>query len=348
MPGPETQKERFYENMTLPLVAIVTPVYNGAPWLERTMACVQRQTYDNVVHVLLDNASTDDTPETIERFRGQKIPLKVVRNNDVLPQTANWNAAMKLVPAEAKYVVLLCSDDLIRDDAIEKLVARAEEDDEIVLVTAPDICMDRVRAPLPPGGKNIVDGKAFIRAFLNNTHNSYPWQLFFARWRPEHANQDYFSYTVGSLDTDKLLRLMTTGKVGFVMEPLFFTRFHATNMSSQFIASRSPKFRLFRWEPAILFAKALLDPGAASRVIQNEKYFVLRFVLLWKLMGASEPADALTKRLADDGYPPKWWEYAAAVLNYPWYKMKQAKIRAEANRAWPSAITEDDFVASRP
>ena len=333
--------------MSLPLVAIVTPVYNGAPWLERTMACVQRQTYGNIIHVLLDNASTDDTPKTIERFRGQKVPLKVASNKELLPQTANWNAAMKLVPAEAKYVMLLCSDDLIRADAIEKLVARAEEDDEIVLVTAPDICMDQVRAPLPPGGKNIVDGKDFIRAFLNNTHNIYAWQLFFARWRPEHANEDYFSYTVGSLDTDKLLHLMTTGKVGFVMEPLFFTRFHAANMSSQFIANRSPKFRLFRWEPAILFAKALLDPDAARRVIQNEKYFVLRFVLLWKLTGAGEPADALRKRLTDDGYPPKWWEYAAAVLSYPGYKKRQARIREAANRNWPSAITEDDFVSYR-
>lgn len=330
-----------------PLVAIVTPVYNGSPWLERTMACVQRQTYGNIVHVVLDNASTDDTPQVIERFLNREVPLKGARNSEVLPQTANWNAAMRLVPAEAKYVMLLCSDDLIRADAIEKLVARAEEDDEIVLVTAPDVVLDRVRAPLPPESKSIVDGRDFIRAFLNNTYNHYAWQLFFARWWPEQANDDYFSYAVATFDTEKLLRLMTTGKVGFVMEPLFYTRHHAANMSAQFTVNRSPKFRLFRWEPAVTYAAKLFDPDGARRVMQREKYFLMRFELLWRWAGAREPADALRNRMIKDGYPPRWWEYVAAVLSYPAYKIQQARIADAANRRWPQTITEGDFIEGR-
>jgi glycosyltransferase involved in cell wall biosynthesis len=329
----------------LPLVAIVTPVYNGSPWLERTMACVQRQTYGNLVHVLLDNASTDDTPEVIERFRDQKVRLQVTRNAEVLSQTANWNAAMKLVPADAKYVMLLCSDDLIRSDAVERLVGRAEEDQEIVLVTAPDVVFDRVRAPLPPDGKSIVDGKDFVRAFLKNTYNHFAWQLFFARWHPEHASEDYFSYSDATLDTMKLLRVMMTGKVGFVMEPLFYTRHHTGNMSAQFTAKRNPNFRLFRWEPAVQYASKLLDPGDAQRVMQEEKYLVLRFELAWRRAGASVPANALRKRLASDGFPPTWLDYVRAIVTYPFYKMRQSKISRAANHRWPQAITEADFIA---
>ena len=40
----------------VPLVAIATPVYNGAEYLADTMACVQAQTYPNLVHCVLDNA----------------------------------------------------------------------------------------------------------------------------------------------------------------------------------------------------------------------------------------------------------------------------------------------------
>ena len=45
------------------LVAVLTPVYNGARFLRETMECVQASDYTNMVHVILDNASTDATPE---------------------------------------------------------------------------------------------------------------------------------------------------------------------------------------------------------------------------------------------------------------------------------------------
>ena len=65
---------------TAPLVAIVTPVYNGEQYLAEAMESVQAQTYPNLVHVILDNASTDRTAEIIESFRGRKVPLLVGRN----------------------------------------------------------------------------------------------------------------------------------------------------------------------------------------------------------------------------------------------------------------------------
>ena len=41
----------------LPLVAIVTPVYNGERFLAETMQCVQCSDYPNLLHVALDNAA---------------------------------------------------------------------------------------------------------------------------------------------------------------------------------------------------------------------------------------------------------------------------------------------------
>ena len=112
--------------MTQPLVAVVTPVYNGEPHLKHTLRCVQAQTYPNLVHVVLDNASTDDTPEQIRAAEGGRVPIQAHRNDKLLPQVENWNAALALCPPEAKYVQFLAADDLIRSDAIEKLVEAAE------------------------------------------------------------------------------------------------------------------------------------------------------------------------------------------------------------------------------
>lgn len=87
----------------VPLITIVTPVYNGARYLRETMECVQAQTYPNLVHVVLDNASTDETPQIIESFKGRRVPILTARNFDIIPQQANWEKAIRLTPSGAAY-----------------------------------------------------------------------------------------------------------------------------------------------------------------------------------------------------------------------------------------------------
>lgn len=72
-----------------PLVAIVTPAYIGEAFPAEIMESVQRQTYPNIVHVVLDNASTDGTAEVISRFQNQETPLIVGRNEQLLPMDEN-------------------------------------------------------------------------------------------------------------------------------------------------------------------------------------------------------------------------------------------------------------------
>src|SRR5689334_8115643 len=129
----------------LPLVAIVTPVYNGGKFLAKAMQCVQAQSYPNIVHIVLDNASTDDTAEIISSFRDARIPVASHVNEKLLPLQENWNRAFSYVPADAVYVKLLCADDLLRYDCIEKFVELAESDPQIEIVLSDDVLDDDVR-----------------------------------------------------------------------------------------------------------------------------------------------------------------------------------------------------------
>src|SRR5438445_5973054 len=94
-----------------PLVAVVTPVYNGGAYLEAAMHSVQQQTYDRLIHVVVDNCSADNTSGVIDRFRSQRVELIASRNNNVLPVRENWTEALCAVPAETSYVKFLCADD---------------------------------------------------------------------------------------------------------------------------------------------------------------------------------------------------------------------------------------------
>src|SRR5215475_13035662 len=128
-----------------PLVAVVTPVYNGAAYLEATMRCVQRQTYDRLVHVIIDNCSTDETPDISDRYRTGRVELLTTRNESLVPLKENWTRALRAAPDEAVYLKFLCADDLIRSDCIARFVEVAESDEKVEVVLSHDIFVDMVR-----------------------------------------------------------------------------------------------------------------------------------------------------------------------------------------------------------
>ena len=45
-----------------PLVSIITVVYNGEKTLSQTIESIQQQTYKNIEYLIIDGASTDNTP----------------------------------------------------------------------------------------------------------------------------------------------------------------------------------------------------------------------------------------------------------------------------------------------
>jgi glycosyltransferase involved in cell wall biosynthesis len=51
----------------LPLISIITPVFNAKNEIERSIDDVQRQTYANKEHIIIDGGSTDGTLEVLQR-----------------------------------------------------------------------------------------------------------------------------------------------------------------------------------------------------------------------------------------------------------------------------------------
>ncbi|MDJ0561528.1 MAG: glycosyltransferase, partial [Microcystis sp. M53599_WE4] len=59
------------DNLPLPLVTIITVVFNGEKHLEQTIQSVINQTYDNVEYIVIDGGSTDGTVDIIRKYENQ-------------------------------------------------------------------------------------------------------------------------------------------------------------------------------------------------------------------------------------------------------------------------------------
>jgi glycosyltransferase involved in cell wall biosynthesis len=321
----------------------VTPVYNGCPYLAQTLASVQAQTYPNVVHIVLDNASTDDTPAVIDAALGGRVPIITRRNPSTLPITDNWNEAMAMVPREARYVKLLCADDLIRADCISRLVAVAESDPYIEFVTAVDIYNDQVKPHGFDRTRAVYGGHEVILKMLRGSIQWMPAQHLFFRVRPERLNKPFDPEALPLIDADFVFRLLRHGNAGFVNAPLFYTRRHAATQTAaiggNFCFLYSAIQRLDR------YAGEHLPQEEIARIRTAIYRQILRHVLAWKAMGRSSLAKEHLGRLARIGFKPHALHYLEAVLTWPRHKYGHAMRMIRDQAITLPKVAEAEFLS---
>ena len=58
-----------------PLVSVLTTVYNRAHFLEECIQSLQRSKFENYEHIIVDDASTDDSVAIARRYAAEDLSL---------------------------------------------------------------------------------------------------------------------------------------------------------------------------------------------------------------------------------------------------------------------------------
>jgi glycosyltransferase involved in cell wall biosynthesis len=112
-----------------PLVSIVTPSYNQADFLGRTIQSVLNQSYPNLEYIVVDGNSTDGSQEIIQSYEAD---LAVWISEPDQGQSEAINKGLKL--ARGEIMAWLNSDDLYYPWAVEEAVQSLKEHPKIGMV----------------------------------------------------------------------------------------------------------------------------------------------------------------------------------------------------------------------
>lgn len=114
------------------LISVIVPIYKVEPYLERCIESIQRQTYQNLEIILVDDGSPDRCGEICDRYEAEDVRIKVIhKQNGGLSDARNAGIAI----AKGDYLAFVDSDDFIHPQMYERMMdAAIKEKADIVIV----------------------------------------------------------------------------------------------------------------------------------------------------------------------------------------------------------------------
>ena len=98
------------------LVSVIMPSYNTASYIEETVRSVLNQTYTNWELIIVDDCSTDNTDEILDKISDDRI--RIYKNKKNAGAAVSRNRALR--EAKGRWIAFLDSDDFWFPDKLEK------------------------------------------------------------------------------------------------------------------------------------------------------------------------------------------------------------------------------------
>jgi len=125
-------KVSIQNEVSVPNVSIVVPVYNVGQYLSQCLDSLVHQTLKNIEIVVVDDASTDNSAEIINNYRAMYPNIHIIYNEHNQGTGTTRNIGMHM--ARGQYIAFIDGDDWADTKMCEVMLQRALEDDVDVLI----------------------------------------------------------------------------------------------------------------------------------------------------------------------------------------------------------------------
>lgn len=119
----------------LPKISIITPLYNVENCIGDTIESVQRQTYKNYEHIIIDDCSPDNSYQVAKSYEDKDSKIVLLKNDKNSRVAFTRNRGLDIACGD--YILFLDSDDILMEDALKILVKCFEQNPKALIYTAP-------------------------------------------------------------------------------------------------------------------------------------------------------------------------------------------------------------------
>ncbi len=205
--------------MTSPLISCIVPVFNGERYLGEALDSIFAQTYRPLKVLVVDDGSTDGTPNLVMRY-GDRVRSLFQPNAG---QAAARNRGLQA--AQGEFVAFLDQDDLWHPEKLDRQMARFEARPEL------DLCVTHACHFWSP---ELQDVPTWLRDDPRFTQSLPAYSLgalLARRGIFDTVGRFDAALPVGE-DTDWFLRAVERGvTIELLPDLLMYRRLHQTNLS---------------------------------------------------------------------------------------------------------------------
>lgn len=113
------------------ILSVVSPVYNGAKYLEPFLRSVQQQSFPHFELIMVDDGSTDSSIEIIKTYQKKDSRIHLIGQNH---KGAGSARNFGLSRAKGQYIIFLDCDDWFSEDFFKTMIDRIEADQSDIAI----------------------------------------------------------------------------------------------------------------------------------------------------------------------------------------------------------------------
>jgi len=215
-----------------PLVSVLTPFRNTAPYLAQCIESVLAQSYSRFEYILSDNCSTDGSAEIAEAYARRDSRIRLIRQSQLFSQPRHYNRALAEISADSQYCKIVQADDCLFPECLRLMVQAFEQSESIGLVSSYDLKGGTVRGSGLPYPTPLLPGRELARMVLRTgvfVFGSATTVMY--RSALVRSCQPFYEEALLHEDTEKCMQILEHWDFAFVHQVLSFLRTDNVNES---------------------------------------------------------------------------------------------------------------------
>ena len=144
-----------------PGVSVLMSVRNGVPYLESAIESIRAQTYRDWEFIIVDNASSDGTPEIVERIARIDPRIQFVQNLRDLGHSGGLNRGLE--SCRAAWVARMDADDVALPERLERQLTFIQANPDVKTTSCLAHYIDSANKRVGKTVTDLVTREAFVR-----------------------------------------------------------------------------------------------------------------------------------------------------------------------------------------